>query len=251
MEPGMERCSGLILVLLCVRSRWLDGATLAWPLYFAVIVLTEWQSSLNLLAAFRVYVLPNVAKNFCRYSDYKDTYFSLSPKHLKTRSPWALSLCLCCWTTSPDIQISWVMDMLLKWSILLFKVQVYLYSSVSLHDPNPKIKVTSIKLGLIDIQVDLQNCHIWAWNLAISKTSRNCTFSLFLFHVVQIKLNFHSTGSSFRDTGQFSKLLYLGIKLGNQAKFQKLHTYPLSTLEGQNWAYFRSTGSGFPRGSHN
>ncbi len=39
------------------------------------------------------------------------------------------------------------MDMLLKGSILLFKVQVDLYSSVSLYDQDPQIEVTSKKIG--------------------------------------------------------------------------------------------------------
>ncbi len=105
---------------------------------------------------------------------------------------------------------------------------------------------------------------------------------------------FCSTGSGFRDTGRFSKLPYLGMKLGHWPKFQKLHihVYPVSTPGGEiefifalraavceiwadfqncrtwawnlaitqnsksciyhlssswgrNWAYFRSTGSGF------
>ena len=41
------------------------------------------------------------------------------------------------------------------------------------------------------------------------------------------------------------KLPYLGMKLGHWPKFQKLHIYPLSTPGSRNWAYFRSTGSGF------
>ncbi len=38
---------------------------------------------------------------------------------------------------------------------------------------------------------------------------------------------------------------YLGMKLGHWPKFQKLQIYPLSTTRGRNWAYIRSTGSGF------
>ena len=53
---------------------------------------------------------------------------------------------------------------------------------------------------------------------------------------------FRSMGSGVRDKGWFSKLLYLGMKLGH---WPKLHIYSLSTPGGQNWAYFRSTGSGF------
>ena len=54
--------------------------------------------------------------------------------------------------------------------------------------------------------------------------------------------NFCSTGTSFQDTAWFSKLAYLGMKLGN---WPKLHIYFLSTPGGRNWAYFRSKGSGF------
>ena len=56
---------------------------------------------------------------------------------------------------------------------------------------------------------------------------------------------FRSTTSGFRDTGQFSKLLYFGMKLGHWPKFQALHIYCLSTLGGEKWAYFHSTGRGF------
>ena len=56
---------------------------------------------------------------------------------------------------------------------------------------------------------------------------------------------FCSTGSGFWDTGQFSKLPFLGMKLGKWPKFQKFHIYPLSTPRGRNWAYFCSMGSGF------
>ena len=45
---------------------------------------------------------------------------------------------------------------------------------------------------------------------------------------------FRSTDSEFLDTGRFSKLLYLGMKLGNWPRFQKLHIYGLLTLVGRN-----------------
>ena len=89
--------------------------------------------------------------------------------------------------------------------------------------------------------------------------------------------------SSFRDTGRFSKFLWIpevahmlslylqgveielifavraavseiqanfqicriGHKLGKWPKFQKLHIHSLSTPGSRNWAYFCSTGSGF------
>ena len=40
---------------------------------------------------------------------------------------------------------------------------------------------------------------------------------------------FCSTGSRFRDIGRFSKLPYLGMKLGHWPKLRKLHIYTLST----------------------
>ena len=52
-------------------------------------------------------------------------------------------------------------------------------------------------------------------------------------------------GSGFRDTGRYSKLPYLGMKLCCSLKIQKLHIYSLSTPGGRNGAYVRSTGSGF------
>ena len=46
------------------------------------------------------------------------------------------------------------------------------------------------------------------------------------------------SGSNFWDTGRFSKLLYWGMKCGIWKKFQKLLMDSLSTLGGQNIAFF-------------
>ena len=67
-----------------------------------------------------------------------------------------------------------------------------------------------------------QNCHIWAWNLAIGQRSRSCTYSLFLSQEAKLIM-----GRGFRDMGRFSKLPYLGMKPGHWPKFQKLHKYTL------------------------
>ena len=53
---------------------------------------------------------------------------------------------------------------------------------------------------------------------------------------------FRSMGTGFPDIGRFSKLPYLGAKLGH---CQKLHIYSISTPEVQNGVYFRFTGNGF------
>ena len=91
--------------------------------------------------------------------------------------------------------------------------------------------------------------------------------TLFLSHLVEIKLNLCSMGSSqtigkvphtlfffarqlklilfslyrlcfFRDMGRFWKLPYLGMELGHRKKFKKLHIQSLSTPRGWNWDYF-------------
>ncbi len=43
---------------------------------------------------------------------------------------------------------------------------------------------------------------------------------------------FCSSGSGFRDTGHFSKLPYLGMKLGHWPKFHKLHMYTFFLPQG-------------------
>ena len=60
----------------------------------------------------------------------------------------------------------------------------------------------------------------------------SCTYSF--YPGGRIWAYFHSSGSSFRDTGRFSKLLYLSMKLGHWQKFQKLyiHVQPPSIREG-------------------
>ena len=102
--------------------------------------------------------------------------------------------------------------MLLKWSILLFKVQVYLYSSVSLHDQNSLIKLpvhwhmdwcsklpylgmkfghsqnsrscthtfsTSVARNWVyfhSMVTSFQNCHIWHETWPLAKTPRTPSF---------------------------------------------------------------------------
>ena len=40
------------------------------------------------------------------------------------------------------------------------------------------------------IRANFQNCHIWAWNLAIGQSSRSCTHTLFLSHGDESELIF-------------------------------------------------------------
>ncbi len=71
--------------------------------------------------------------------------------------------------------------------------------------------------------------------------------SLFFFPGGRNLPYFRSTGSGFRDTRRFSKLPYLGMKLGHWKKFLKLHTHSLSATRGGNWAYFLFYWQLFPR----
>ena len=53
--------------------------------------------------------------------------------------------------------------------------------------------------------------------------------------------------SGFRDTGRFSKLPYLGMKLDHWPKCQKLHIYLLSTPKGAKLSLFSIYGQLFSR----
>ena len=95
-----------------------------------------------------------------------------------------------------------------------------------------------LRAAFSEILAVFHNCHIWAWNLAIGKSSRSCTYILFLSRWVEIELIVAEIRAD------FSKLPYLDMKLGHWQKFQKLHIHSLSsTTWRRNWAYFRSTGS--------
>ncbi len=78
-----------------------------------------------------------------------------------------------------------------------------------------------------EIQAISQNCHIWTWNLESGQSARSCTCTLFSTPRGWNEAYFCSMDSGFRDTGNFSKLSYLGMKLGKWPKFQKLHIYNL------------------------
>ncbi len=58
---------------------------------------------------------------------------------------------------------------------------------------------------------------------------------------------FRYTGSSFRDTGHFSNLLYLGMKLGHWPKFQKLAHMMFFYPRGYKLGLFLLYGQWFPR----
>ncbi len=67
-----------------------------------------------------------------------------------------------------------------------------------------KIELIFARQAAVSKIRDFQNCHIWAWNLAIGQSSRSCTYRLFLPQGGRNWTYFRSTDSGFRDTGQFS-----------------------------------------------
>ncbi len=118
----------------------------------------------------------------------------------------------------------------------LRKLHIY-----SLSTPGVEIEfIFTLRAVVSDIMDVFQNYHIWAWNLAIGRSSRSCTYALSTPRG-QNWAYLRSTGSSFHETGQLSKLPYLGIKLDHSPKFQKLHRYSLSTPWGRDCGYFHST----------
>ena len=82
-------------------------------------------------------------------------------------------------------------------------------------------------------------------NLATGKSSRSCTYILFLPQEAEIGLFLHYR-QRFRNMDWFSKLPYLGMKLGRWQKFQKLHVHSLSTL-GSKMSLFLLYGQRFLR----
>ncbi len=91
--------------------------------------------------------------------------------------------------------------------------------------------IFALRAAVSEIRTILQNCHIWAWNLAVAKVPEVAHISSFYPRGAKLGL-FLLYGQRFRHKGRFSKLPYLGMKLGKWPKFQKLHIYPLSTSGG-------------------
>ena len=81
----------------------------------------------------------------------------------------------------------------------------------------------------------LSMAHIWAWNLAAGKSSRNSTYTLlstprgwnwayFLLYRQRLPRHWRF----------FKIVIFLGMKLGSWQKIHKLHIYSLSTSRGRN-----------------
>ncbi len=90
-----------------------------------------------------------------------------------------------------------------------------------------------LRAEVFEIWADFQNCHIQAWNLWPKLRK------LHIYYISApggwIWAYFCSEGSGFRDTGRFSKLPYLGMKLGHWPKCQKLYIYFLNYPQVPNF----------------
>ncbi len=106
--------------------------------------------------------------------------------------------------------------------------------------------IFTLRAAVSETQANFQNCHFWAWNLAISKCSEVGHILVLSFYLSRSKLSlFLLYGQRFpRYWPFFSKLPYLGINLAAGKSSKVAHT-PLSTQLGRNWGYFRSMVSGF------
>ncbi len=60
------------------------------------------------------------------------------------------------------------------------------WRQMTLNTKRSKVPVSNFN----HMRVDLRNCHILAWNLASGKSSRNCTYTVFLSYAFKIKLIF-------------------------------------------------------------
>ncbi len=113
---------------------------------------------------------------------------------MKTRGPWALSSCLWCITTCPDIQLSFMLygHVAEVKSILLLRCKLFIFNCFTARSKP---------------QNDLEH---WKVKGFLSFYPR---------------AYFRSIDRGVRDTGRFSKLPYLGMKRGHWPKFQKFHMY--------------------------
>ena len=110
--------------------------------------------------------------------------------------------------------------------------------------------IFALRTAVSEIWADFQNCHIWAWDLVTDKKFRSWIYILSFYHGVEIELTFHSTGSGFRDTGNFLKLPYLDMKPGKWPNFRTWACALFLPQGGLNWANLCSTGSGFWHTGH-
>ncbi len=78
------------------------------------------------------------------------------------------------------------------------------------------------------------NYHIWAWNLDIGKSFWICKSSLFLPGRVSKLGLFSIYGQGVVRYRPISEIAFLGTKVGNWQKFQKLHMYSISTPCGRH-----------------
>ncbi len=99
--------------------------------------------------------------------------------------------------------------------------------------------------GLWDTGRFLQNCHIWAWNLATAQSSRIEVVHTICFYPRGVKIEpiFPLRAEVFEIWADFQNCHIQAWNLW--PKLRKLHIYYISAPGGWIWAYFCSEGSGF------
>ena len=101
----------------------------------------------------------------------------------------------------------------------IFKIAWFRYQTWPLTKDSEVACIFALRTAVSKICADFQNCHTWAWNLPTGKSSETAhTLSFYPRGSTPEGWNWAyicSTDSSFWDTGRFSKLPYLDIKLGH------------------------------------
>ena len=85
--------------------------------------------------------------------------------------------------------------------------------------------IFTLRVAVSEICADSENCHIWAWNLAIVQNSRSCTYTLILPHGVEIELVF-ALRVSLWDTGRFPKLPWAWNLITDKSSRRCTYTHP-------------------------
>ena len=104
--------------------------------------------------------------------------------------------------------------------------------------------IFALQAVVSEIQAHLQNCHVWALNLATGQSSTSCAYTPFLPHGSKLSL-FSLYGPWLRRYRLICKIAIFGHKTWPLAKVPEVAHARCFYPRELNWAYFHSMGSGF------
>ncbi len=97
--------------------------------------------------------------------------------------------------------------------------------------------IFSLRAAVSEIRADFQNCHIWAWNLAIGESSRSCTYTAFLTKGSKLTL-FSLYGQQFPRYGSIFKIAIFGHESWQVAKVPEFACIPSFYPRGSKFSLF-------------